>query len=69
MYRYGLPVDPLTVLDLSAVTDRENVIPDEYRLKYLNDHILRPINVIDLKFAEGRTVNERSQNFLSAYAQ
>ncbi|MDR0859974.1 MAG: peptidoglycan DD-metalloendopeptidase family protein [Candidatus Peribacteria bacterium] len=69
VYQHGLAIDPLTVLDLSVVTNWQSVLPEEYRLKYLNDNMVRPIDVSDLKFAEGATVEERSQNFLSAYAK
>ncbi|MDR2540226.1 MAG: peptidoglycan DD-metalloendopeptidase family protein [Candidatus Peribacteria bacterium] len=69
VYQHGLAIDPLMVLDLSVVTNWQSVLPEEYRLKYLNDNMVRPINVRDLTFAEGNTVEERSQNFLSAYAK
>lgn len=69
VYRNGVSLDPLTVLDLSVVTDWEHILPEEYRLKYLNDQIVRPIDVSDLKFAAGDTVNERAQSFLSIYAK
>jgi hypothetical protein len=38
----------LTVLDLSVVQDRETVLPEEYRLKYFNDQMIRPIDVSNL---------------------
>jgi murein DD-endopeptidase MepM/ murein hydrolase activator NlpD len=69
VYRYGLPVDPLTVLDLSVITNWEKVLPDEYRIKYLNDSLVRPIDVSTLEFAAGNTVDERSQTFLNSYAK
>jgi hypothetical protein len=56
-------------LDLSVVTDWEHVLPEEYRLKYLNDQIVRPIDVSDLTFATGDTVDERSQSFINSYAK
>jgi hypothetical protein len=62
-------MDPLSVLDLSVITNWQTMLPEEYRLKYLSDNIVRPINVSDLKFAEGTTVDERSQHFLSTYAK
>jgi hypothetical protein len=45
-------MDPLTLLDLSVVTDRQNTLPEEYRIKYLNDQLVRPIDVSDLKIME-----------------
>jgi hypothetical protein len=38
----------LTVLDLSVVKDRDTVLPEEYRLKYFNDQMIRPIDVSNL---------------------
>jgi murein DD-endopeptidase MepM/ murein hydrolase activator NlpD len=69
VYRYGLSVDPLSVLDLSVITNWESVLPEEYRIKYFNDSLVRPIDVSTLAFSEGKTVNERSQHFLSSYAK
>jgi hypothetical protein len=69
VYRYGLPVDPLSVLDLSVITHWENVLPEEYRIKYLNDTIVRPIDVSSLEFSEGATVDERAQHFINSYAK
>jgi hypothetical protein len=42
----------LTILDLSVVTDWQNTLPEEYKIKYLNDQLVRPINVSDLKFVQ-----------------
>ncbi|MBO7504936.1 hypothetical protein J6T66_01995 [bacterium] len=47
-----MAVDPLTILDLSVVTDRQNVLPQDYRIKYLNDQLVRPIDVSDLEIME-----------------
>lgn len=69
VFRYWLAIDPLSVLDLSVITDRENTLPNDYRLKYLSDNLVRPIDVSTLKFAEWNTVNERSQYFLNSYAK
>jgi murein DD-endopeptidase MepM/ murein hydrolase activator NlpD len=69
VYRYGLPIDPLSVLDLSVITNWKQALPEEYRIKYLNDTLVRPIDVSELVFAKGRTVNERSQHFLNSYAK
>lgn len=68
-YRYWLPIDPLSVLDLSVITNWETVLPQDYRLKYLSDNLVRPIDVSTLKFAEWETVDQRSQYFLNSYAK
>ncbi|MBQ7616672.1 hypothetical protein IJS64_01445 [bacterium] len=58
----------MTVLDLSVVQDREKVLPEEYRLKYFNDQIIRTIDVTNVSLLKGRTVDERAQTFLNSYA-
>ena len=68
LYKDGVAIDPLTVLDLSVVQDREKVLPEEYRLKYFNDQIIRTIDVTNVSLLKGRTVDERAQTFLNSYA-
>ena len=67
VYKDWVAVDPLTILDLSVVTDRQNVLPQDYRIKYLNDQLVRPIDVSDLTIMEWKTVNERAQRLLNSY--
>ena len=67
VYKDGVAIDPLTILDLSVVTDRENTLPEDYRIKYLNDQLVRPIDVSDLKIIEWKTVDERAQRLLNGY--
>ena len=67
VYKDWVAVDPLTILDLSVVTDWQNVLPEEYRIKYLNDQLVRPIDVSDLKIIEWKTVDERAQRLLNTY--
>ena len=67
VYKDWVAVDPLTILDLSVVTNWEKVLPENYRIKYLNDKMVRWINVSDLQIMEWETVNERAQNLLNAY--
>lgn len=62
-----MAVDPLTILDLSVITNWQEVLPDEYRIKYLNDNLVRPIDVSELKLLSGATVDERAQKFLNSY--
>ena len=67
VYKDWVAVDPLTLLDLSVITNRHNVLPEDYRIKYLNDQLVRPINISDLKIMEWKTVDERAQNLLNSY--
>ena len=67
VYKDWVAVDPLTILDLSVVTDWQNVLPQDYRIKYLNDQLVRPIDVSDLTIMEWKTVNERAQRLLNSY--
>ena len=67
VYKDWVAIDPLTILDLSVVTDWENTLPEDYRLKYLNDQLIRPIDVSDLQIMEWDTVDERAQRLLNGY--
>ena len=67
VYKDWVAIDPLTILDLSVVTNRQNTLPEDYRIKYLNDQLIRPIDVSDLKIMEWKTVDERAQRLLNSY--
>ncbi len=67
VYKDWVAVDPLTILDLSVVTDWQNTLPEDYRIKYLNDQLVRPIDVSELKLIEWKTVDERAQKLLNWY--
>jgi len=67
VYKNGVAIDPLTILDLSVVTDWQNTLPEDYRIKYLNDQLVRPIDVSELKLIEWKTVDERAQKLLNWY--
>lgn len=69
IYKDWVAIDPLTILDLSVVTDWKDTLPQDYKLKYLSDVMTRPIDVSDIKIMSGDTVDERSQNFISLYAK
>ncbi len=68
LFKDGVAIDPLTVLDLSVVEDKEKVLPEEYRLKYFNDQYVRPIDISNLSLIKGDSVDARAQTFLNAYA-
>ena len=67
VYKNWVAIDPLTILDLSVVTDWQNTLPEDYRIKYLNDQLVRPIDVSELKLIEWKTVDERAQKLLNSY--
>jgi murein DD-endopeptidase MepM/ murein hydrolase activator NlpD len=67
VFKNGAPIDPLSLLDASVVTDKD-ILPDVYSIKYLRDKYIRWVDVTELAFMSGGTVDERSQNFLASYA-
>ena len=66
VYKDGIALDPLQFLDLSVI-ENKSIIPDEYNIKYLNDKYARTIDISEVTFASGTTVNERAENFLANY--
>lgn len=68
LFKDGVAIDPLTVLDLSVVEDKDKVLPEEYRLKYFNDQYVRPIDVSTVSIIKGDSVDARAQIFLNSYA-
>jgi hypothetical protein len=53
-------------LDLSVI-ENKSIIPDEYNIKYLNDKYSRTIDISEVTFASGDTLDERAANFLRTY--
>jgi hypothetical protein len=68
LFKDGVAIDPLTVLDLSVVQDKDKVLPEEYRLKYFNDQYVRPIDISNVSIIKGDSVDQRAQIFLNSYA-
>ena len=68
LFKDGTAIDPLTVLDLSVVIDKDKVLPEEYKLKYFNDQYERPIDITKVSVLKGGTAEERTQRFLNSYA-
>lgn len=66
IYRNGEAVDPLQLLDLAVVEDKD-ALPSEYHIKFLRDKYARPIDITDLAFAEGDTLDDRATAFLKSY--
>lgn len=69
IYHHGVPIDPLSELDLSVLPDRNHLLAS-YQMKYDLDMSMRdnPIKMSDVPFVEGKTDEERTRNFLEKYA-
>ncbi|HKL44374.1 MAG TPA: peptidoglycan DD-metalloendopeptidase family protein [Candidatus Absconditabacterales bacterium] len=65
-FKDGIAVDPLQLLDLSVVEDKE-IIPKDYNIKYLNDKYARTIDISELKIMTGNSVTERANQFINTY--
>ncbi len=63
----GGSIDPYSVLDLSIFADEEK-LPEEYRMKYLQDFLSREVDLSHLPEVKGETVAERRDDFLDRYA-
>ncbi len=66
VFKDWVALDPLQFLDLSVIENKD-IIPDEYNIKYLNDKYARTIDISEIKFASGDTVDERAESFLNEY--
>ena len=66
VFKDGVALNPLEFLDLSVV-ENKNVIPEQYSIKYLNDKYARTIDISEVKFATGDTVDDRAESFLNEY--
>jgi hypothetical protein len=64
----GRFINPLTILDLSAI-DNEKMIPDDLVFKYKRDKERRPIDLTRLTMMTGETERERQIDFLQTYAK
>lgn len=62
-------MDPLSVMDLSAIPDT-TTLPPVYTVKRNLDKQMRdtPIKMSDVPFVEGETPEQRTRNFLEKYA-
>jgi hypothetical protein len=66
LFKDGLALDPLKILDLSIVQEKD-ILPDELHLKYLNDKYARTIDITDIKFMTGTSLLARADTFLNLY--
>lgn len=67
VYKDSIAVDPLRILDISVVRSKD-ILPSTYHIKFLRDVYARPIDITNLTFMSGSTVDQRSQRFLNTYA-
>lgn len=66
VFKDWVALNPLEFLDLSVIENKD-IIPDEYNIKYLNDKYARTIDISEVKFASGDTINDRAESFLNEY--
>ena len=66
VFKDWVALNPLEFLDLSVIENKD-VIPEDYNIKYLNDKYARTIDISEVKFASGDTVDERAESFLNEY--
>jgi len=66
VFKDWVALNPLEFLDLSVVENKD-VIPEQYNIKYLNDKYARTIDISEVKFASGDTVDDRAESFLNEY--
>ena len=62
----GEPVDPYTLMDISIFP--EEYLPQQYKIKYLNDYFAREVDLSILPKISWNTVEERRDNRLETYA-
>ncbi len=67
LMKNGTPIDPYSVLDISIFESKEE-LPQEYRMKYLQDHFAREVNLNNVQKLAGDTILERRDRFLDIYA-
>ncbi len=69
LYKSGIPVDPLSELDLSVMPDKSS-LHSVYQPKYEVDKQQRdtPIKMSDVPFIDGKTEREKTINFIKKYA-
>ena len=66
VFKNGVAQDPLQFLDLSVI-ENKGIVPNEYNIKYLNDKYSRTIDISEVNFASGDTLDERAASFLATY--
>lgn len=63
----GEAVDPYSIMDISIFENKE-LLPQEYRMKYLQDHFSRDVDLSKAKVVPWDTIEERRDAFLQKYA-
>lgn len=67
LMKNGEFIDPYSVMDISIFESKEE-LPQEYRMKYLQDYFAREINLNNVEQLPGDTILERRDAFLDRYA-
>lgn len=67
MAKDGDLIDPLSVLDLSVIKNKQ-VLPKDSKIEYLKDLYALDRERYKITFIEGATVEERFATFLDTYA-
>ena len=62
----GEAMDPLDLLDVSIFN--EEILPQKYHVKYLNDFFAREVDLSGLPEVAGNTIDERKEDWLRRYA-
>ena len=66
IFKDWVALDPFQFLDLSVIENKE-IIPSEYNIKYLNDKYARKIDMSEVTFMTGKTLNDRAEQFIKNY--
>lgn len=66
IFKDWISIDPFQIMDLSVIENKK-IIPSEYNIKYLNDKYIRTIDISEVSFLKGDSLEEREKNFLNSY--
>lgn len=67
IFKNWVAIDPLPLMDLSVV-QQKNTLPEGYGIKFLSDKYSRDIDLTNVNFASGTTVDSRATAFLKKFA-
>jgi len=67
LMKNGEAIDPYSIMDISIFESKEE-LPQEYRMKYLQDYFARQVNLNDIEVLPWNTILERRDAFLNKYA-
>ncbi len=66
VYKDGIAVSPFGITDLSSVKN-PSTLPTQYDLKVLKDKLARKIDLSNVSYIQGATLEERIKNFANKY--